>query len=129
MPIRLSHEDSDIYRVDIRGTLRSGELADCQRALAAAMNGAGTVRLLVVLEQFAGWEGRDDWRDLTFYATRGDAITRIAIVGPEEWRSHLLLFAAADLRKGAVEFFPENDLANARAWLAGEPVPLKGSQS
>ena len=129
MPIRLSHEESDIYRVEICGTLRSGELADCQRALAAGMSSTGTVRLLVVVEQFAGWEGRDDWRDLTFYATRGDAITRIAIVGPEEWRSHLLLFAGADLRKGPVEFFPENGLANARAWLAGELVPQKGLQS
>lgn len=29
------------------------------------------------------------------------------------------MFAAADLRRGPVEFFPEGELTKARAWLAG----------
>ena len=48
----------------------------------------------------------------------GDAITRIAIVGDERWRSEMLMFAAADLRKAPVEFFSEGAITTARAWLA-----------
>jgi len=59
----------------------------------------------------------DGWNDLTFYVRHGDAITRIAIVGDEKWRSLALMFASADLRKAAVEFFPEPDLVRARTWL------------
>ena len=29
-----------------------------------------------------------------------------------------MMFASADLRKAPVEFFPEHDMARARAWLS-----------
>lgn len=118
MPIRLRREEGDLFRVDIRGTLRSGEFEQCQRELAAEMSRTPSVRLLVVLDTFEGWDPRDDWRDLSFYMKHGDAIERIAIVGPEAWRSSMLLFAATDLRKAPVEFFAENRLARASAWLS-----------
>ena len=47
-----------------------------------------------------------------------DAIQRIAIVGNERWRAEMLMFAAADLRRAPVEFFPEGELTKARAWLS-----------
>ena len=52
------------------------------------------VRLLFVLDGFEGWEARDNWSDLTFYAKYSDCIDRIAIVGDERWRSEALMFAA-----------------------------------
>jgi hypothetical protein len=55
---------------------------------------------------------------LNFYLKHGDAITRIAIVGDERWRSLSLMFASADLRRAPVEFFSPDKLADARAWLA-----------
>ena len=121
MPIGLSHEDGNIYRVEIGGMLRSRELHDCQQLLAGRMADTGPVRLLVLLDRFEGWDPRDDWRDLAFYATHGDDIERIAIVGPDAWMAHMLAFAAADLRKGPVEFFPGDGMANARAWLLAAP--------
>jgi hypothetical protein len=71
-----------------------------------------------VLKAFEGWESNEDWNNLAFYVQHGDAIERIAIVGQERWRDLALMFAAADLRKGPVEFFPETSLAQARAWLS-----------
>ena len=47
------------------------------------MGRVGAVRLLIWLDEFEGWEPRDDWRDLSFYAKHGDAVERIAIVGDE----------------------------------------------
>ena len=54
----------------------------------------------------------------TFYVKYGDAIQRIAIVGNERWRAEMLMFAAADLRRAPVEFFPESELTRALAWLS-----------
>jgi hypothetical protein len=76
----------------------------------------GSVKLLCVLKEFQGWEPTEDWNNLAFYVQHGDAIERIAIVGQERWRDLALMFAAADLRKGPVEFFAEHDLIQARAW-------------
>ena len=58
------------------------------------------------------------WNDLSFYVKHGDTIERIAIVGPERWRSETLMFAGADLRRAPVGFFAEGAVAEARAWLS-----------
>ena len=118
MPIALSHEDANLYRLEIGGVLRKADLDRCQDALLAQMDPSGPARLLVVLVGFDGWEPQDNWNDLSFYTRHGDSIERMAIVGPERWRSDTMRFAWADWRKAPVKFFPEKALADARAWLA-----------
>ncbi len=118
MPVTMHHDGGNVYRVEIRGTLRKVELDRCMDELTPQMDRIGSVRLLFVLEQFDGWEKSGDWGDLTFYVAHGDAIERIAIVGDPRWRSEALMFASADLRKAPVEFFATDALASARTWLA-----------
>ena len=118
MPTTMQHERDNIYRVELRGTLRRTELDDCQRRLIDEMERVGPVRLLFVLVGFDGWDRGADWNDLSFYVTHGDNIERIAIIGPERWRSQALMFAGADLRKAPVEFFREEATADARSWLS-----------
>ena len=118
MPITLQHERGNLYRLDVRGILRKSDLSRCEELLAAEICRIGPVRLLFLLEEFEGWEPHADWNDLTFYVAHGDSIERIAIVGPERWRSPALMFAAADLRKAPVEFFPEDAAGDAHTWLS-----------
>jgi len=103
----------------MRGMLRKAELDHCQSQLAGQMSPQAPVRLLFILDGFEGWEARDNWSDLTFYAKYSDCIERIAIVGDERWRSESLMFAGADLRRAPVEYFASSssDDGAARAWL------------
>jgi hypothetical protein len=119
MPISMHREDAAVVRADVRGTLRKAELDACQQRLLDEFGTAGPVRLLFVLEDFNGWEDTAAWNDLSFFVRHGDAIARIAIVGPEKWRSQALMFAGADLRPAPVEYFPESAVERARAWLRG----------
>jgi hypothetical protein len=118
VPATLQPEQGNVYRLDLRGVLRKRELDVCQAMLAAAIGELRVVRLLVVLEAFAGWEIGASWNDLSFYVQYGDAIERIAIVGDPRWRDLMLMFANVDLRRARVEFFPEHAAAEARAWLS-----------
>jgi hypothetical protein len=118
MPIEMHGEPGNVYRLEIRGSLRKADFDACQQRLAAEMDRIGPVRLLFELRQFDGWEQGADWSDLTFYVKHGDRIQRIAIVGPERWRSEALMFAAADLRRAPVEFFAEEAADQARVWLS-----------
>jgi hypothetical protein len=111
-------ERDNVYRVEISGTLRKEDLDRCQEQLAAEIDRSGPVRLLFLLSQFEGWEANATWNDLSFFVQRGDAIERIAIVGPPRWRNETLMFAGADLRRAPVEFFPVGAAADARAWLS-----------
>jgi hypothetical protein len=119
MPISMQQEQGNIFRLDVRGTLRKADLATCQDRLAGEVGRLGPVKLLFVLQAFEGWEPDPGWSDFSFYVKHGDAIEAIAIVGPERWRTESLMFAGADLRSGPVEFFPETAAAEAHAWLQG----------
>ena len=118
MPITIAREPDNTYRLDIRGLFRPADLRLAEAAVVEAIEQAGPVKLLFVLDAFEGWERGKDWDDASFYAKHGDRISRIAIVGPEKWRDEALMFAGAGLRKGPVEFFPESAAVQARLWLA-----------
>ena len=86
MPATLHHERDNVYRLDIGGVLSKDDLDRVQELLLKEMDRTGvrTVRLLVVLEGFEGWDSRSsNWSDLTFYVKHGDRLERIAIVGDE----------------------------------------------
>jgi hypothetical protein len=118
MPVALHHEDGNTYRLDISGVLSRAEFSRSEEALKRELDRVGSAKLLCVLTDFRGWETGGDWQNMGFYMKHGDAITRIAIVGDERWRDLTMMFASADLRKAPVEFFPENAMAQARAWLS-----------
>jgi SpoIIAA-like len=118
MPITMQQERDNVYRVELSGSVRKQDLEVCQQGLADEMGRVGSVRLLFVLKGFVGWDAHSNWNDLSFYVKHGDNIERIAIVGPERWRSEALMFAGADLRRAPVEFFGEKALGNARTWLS-----------
>jgi hypothetical protein len=118
MPVTMQHDRNNIFRVELRGALRRTELECCQNQLKTEMDRVGPVRLLFVLDEFDGWEPDASWNNLSFYVGHGHRIERIAIVGPERWRSQTLMFAGADLRRAPVEFFAEHAIVDARAWLA-----------
>jgi hypothetical protein len=119
MSMTMHHEQDNTFRLDLSGQLTKAEFDQCQHALGGEIQRHGAVRLLVVLTAFEGCERVPGWRDLSFYVTHGDAIERVAIVGDEKWRSEMLMFASADLRRAPVEFFsPPSALPDARRWLS-----------
>jgi hypothetical protein len=117
MPIAMHHEGDNVYRLDISGVLLRTEFRQCEAELASELDRVGSAKLLCVLTGFDGWERHAGWNDLAFYVSHGDAIERIAIVGDERWRDLTMMFASADLRRAPVEFFRDDEVARARAWL------------
>ena len=103
MPMTMQHERENVYRVErARHLAAAANFEHCQgRAALTRSRRVGPVRLLFVLEAFEGWEPHDDWHDLSFYVSYGDAIERIAIVGDERWRSESLMFAMRRPAEGA----------------------------
>ena len=122
MAATLRRQSGNTYRLEISGVLSRRDLDAVEQEAADAIRRGGRIRLLVVLAGFAGWEQGMSWREMGFYVRHGDDIERIAIVGDETWRSEALMFAGADLRKAAVEYFPSSDMARAAEWLSASPA-------
>ena len=67
MPVQIQYQPDDICVLRISGILKRSEFAAEQNALARRINMGSKPRLLVILENFEGWERGADWgNDLDF---------------------------------------------------------------
>ena len=118
MPVQIESEADDIYVLRISGLLRQDEFAAAQAELARKIDAGAKPRLLVIGENFEGWERGADWNDLDFLLSHSGEIAKIAVVAEPRWEVQALAFAGAGVRRAPVKFLPPNELAKARAWLA-----------
>ena len=118
MPVEMKYEPDGIFALRISGILKRSEFGAEQSALARNVDTGSKPRLLVILEDFDGWERGADWNDFDFLFEHSDKITKIAIVAEPRWEVLALAFAGAGVRRAPVKFFPPNALEQARSWLA-----------
>ena len=106
-----------IISATISGELGKSEVTQIQAAAVDAMRRFGKISALFVLDNFRGWKREPDWGDVTFMTEHDKEITKIAVVGEEQWRDLVFAFLAKGFRQTEVEYFLPGDLAKARAWL------------
>jgi SpoIIAA-like len=94
--------------------LKQSEFTAEQSALSRMIDTGSRPRLLVILENFEGWERGADWNDLDFLLSYSHKITKIAIVAEPRWETLALAFAGAGVRRAQVKFFPPNELERRR---------------
>jgi hypothetical protein len=116
--MRVQYQPNDIYVLRISGILKRSEFGAEQSALARNIDAGSKPRLLVILENFEGWERGADWNDLDFMISHGGEIAKIAIVAEQRWETLALAFAGAGVRRAPVKFFAPNELEQAQTWLA-----------
>lgn len=119
MGTRITSAADGIVTLRVSGRLTQRELADAQAETSRIIAVSGRIRILVLAEDFAGWEQDGKWSDFSFQQQHDDDIERMAIVGDERWRDLTLLFTSKGLRPFPIEFFVPARLAEAQAWLAG----------
>src|SRR6266481_3702194 len=118
MSADLEQHDGRLCVLRVGGELKKSELDAAQSEFVGIIAGAGTVKLLVPLENFSGWERGEQWGDTDFFFSHRNDFEKIAVVGNLRWEAQVLAFTGAGFRKGPVKFFPETSEPEARAWLA-----------
>lgn len=116
MDVTIEPGEGNLRILRIRGLLRKSEWDAALTAEARQWIPTAHIKVLVILEDFKGWERGTDWGDITFFETHGDQIDKIAVVADAKWEVEALAFAGAGFRRAPVKFFPANQLALARAW-------------
>jgi hypothetical protein len=119
MAAKITGLHDGILSLVVSGQLTQKELAAIQAETARYITTAGRIRILVLAQDFAGWEKGGTWGDFSFQVVHDDDIERMAIVGDERWRDLTLLFTSQGLRPFPIEYFLPARIADARAWLAG----------
>jgi hypothetical protein len=118
MPAEIEYQPDDICVLRISGILKQSEFSAHQGAVGRKIDAGMKPRLLVILENFEGWERGADWNDLDFLISHGGEIAQIAIVAEPRWETGALAFSGAGIRRAPVKFFLPNELGKARSWLA-----------
>jgi hypothetical protein len=101
----------------ISGKLSEPEFKQAQAAAAVAIQRHGKVRIVVIAEDFQGWDHDGKWDDLSFQSQNDSQIECMAIVGDRRWKDPVLAFAGKGFREFPIEYFDHGQLAKARAWL------------
>jgi hypothetical protein len=107
----------DLLTWTVTGQLTQHDLAEAQRQVAELMRSQPRVRLLVIVQDFQGWQRGDDWEDLTFQNEHDAQIERMAIVGEKKWEELTGAFVGKGFREFPIAYFAPTELAQARAWL------------
>jgi hypothetical protein len=119
-------EPPDLLVASVTGLVTARDQATLVDWVRNMVRTVGDVRLLVVLEHFAGWKRDASFNDVRLWLDDDDRIAKMAIVGSPAWRFALLTFIVQPLRRIPIEYFETE--AAARRWLgvatAGGSAPL-----
>ncbi len=116
--------------VKISGMLRQSELVALEKIAVEIFRQQGKTRILILAEDFQGWERGGDWGNLSFMRENDQHMEKIAIVGDGKWKDLALIFAGKNYRECPVEYFQPEEISQAQAWLMenGTGQSLDGCQ-
>lgn len=117
MPIEWNFEKNNLVVFKVSGKLGKAELDKAQSECEVMIQKSGHVKILVVMENFTGWERTEGWEDMSFSERNDPYLKKLAIVGDAKWRDLIFAFTAKGLRPLPIEFFKADQEIDARKWL------------
>jgi len=112
----ISHFDG-IVTIKITEKLTQAELTALQQEAFAIIGREGGIRVLIICEDFQGWDKAGDWDDVSFQVKSDPYINKMALVGAKKWEELALMFTGKGFREFPIEYFEPGEIDKARAWL------------
>lgn len=114
MSVSFTKESEDLLVVSVEGVLTFNELKEIQNNVSAEIDRSRKIKVLLLAENFSGWDKEGDWGSLKFMLEHDPYIQKIAVVTSEKWKDWVLTFLLAGMRKAAVESFMTGEEEKAR---------------
>jgi hypothetical protein len=118
MPCEIVEKKEGLITVKLSGLLKRAEIARAENAAIALLETAHKMRIFIIIENFQGWDNKDNWEDVSFQSRYDAQIEKIAIVGEKRWQEPAVIFAGQGLRSVDIRYFAPSEIAAARAWIA-----------
>ena len=120
MPVNFSIENNNIALFKVSGKLGKDEFEQAQGECETAIKKLGSIKILVILDNFQGWEKEKGWEDFSFAERNDSYIEKMAIVGDKQWEDLTYAFTAKGLRPVPIEYFDAGQESAAHEWLASD---------
>jgi hypothetical protein len=117
MPCEIVEIEEGLITVKISGMLKRAEQVQAEKIAIEAMGSARKIKFLILIENFQGWDNKDNWEDVSFQSEYDQQIEKIAIVGEKRWQDLTEAFVGKGLRSMDIRYFAPSEIAMARAWI------------
>lgn len=120
-----------IVVVKVSGRLTAADWRAAQESAADWLSAIDrNANILVIVDNFLGWDRGGQWEDTSFQSRFDKQIDRLAIVGEKKWEDLVLMFVGKGLRRLEIEYFLPTEIERAKAWLqASERSAAEGRPS
>ena len=113
-------DDTQPYlTVRLSGKLSAKDYEHFVPRIEAAVKERGSVRLLLVMHDFHGWDAAATWEDTKFGLRHYHDIDRLAMVGEKAWQHGMAVFCKP-FTKASIKYFDVSESAAAKAWLGAK---------
>ena len=116
MAIELDHSDASYLGIKLSGKLTTEDYEHFVPAVEAIVKERGSVRLLLEMHDFHGWEMAAAWEDTKFGMRHYHDIDRLAMVGDKAWQHGMAVFCKP-FTKAEIKYFDVAEADAARAWV------------
>ena len=120
MPVKWGIDSNNIVVFIISGKISQAEYAGAKKEIVAVIKEQGEIKILNILENFAGWQGGSGWDDFSFQEENDNYIKGMAFVGDPKWEDQVYAFTLKGLRPVPIKFFKTGEETRARLWLNSE---------
>ncbi len=91
-------EEGKVIRVRVSGKLTQEDYDKLIPAWQRVIASQGAMRMLLLMEDFHGWDLHAAWDDLHFEITHASKIERVAMVGDQAWQKWMIKLGQAFAR-------------------------------
>ena len=121
MPISLVNKrGTDLLEIVVSGKLTHEDYVQFAPSVERYVQAHGTIRVLLDMIDFHGWEPSALWDDTVFGFKHYSDITRIAMIGDHTWEK-VMSTVCVPFTRAEIRYFDWKSLNEARAWL-DEPI-------
>ena len=111
-------DSKQFITIKITGLMIYADQEKIQQAGLKAFEGQEKLRILVIFENFQGWDNDPRWNNLSFQAVGDQHITKMAVVCDESKHDEILMFLGDGFRSFPIQAFKPNEIELAQAWLS-----------
>lgn len=112
----ITPKEGNLIRVTVRGKLTQEDYDKLIPAWEETIARHGSMRLLLVMEDFEGWDLGAAWDDFRFSSEHAGKIERVAAVGAKTWEKWMMKLGSL-LRSEDLKYFDVSELAEAERWI------------
>jgi hypothetical protein len=116
MAIEIDDSNPKYLGVKLSGKLAAEDYEHFVPAVEAVVKERGSVRLLLEMHEFHGWEMAAAWEDTKFGMRHYHDIDRLAMVGDKAWQHGMAVFCKP-FTKADIKYFDVSEAEAAKAWI------------